>query len=219
MAAHRERPSAPGHDIHLEGIEGSVTLACGYSVSGYPLPYVIRTLTILQEDLTSDDSSNGSHKRLPTTPPFSDSPEEGLTPRPSITHSNTSIVSSRRGTESSSESSPSSLSAAEQSMAQTTVSSLASLKDLIANAETALYKQLGRSSLDELGGIRRAFITSASDTYQRLQSGLPPGLEGALPDILPTLPEWWKPRTHCLPNSSVIVRESEWGSIIAFTLR
>jgi len=137
--------------------------------------------------------------------------------RPSTVDTNASTISSRRGTESSSSSSF----AAGQSTGQTTgsMSSLANLKDMIASAETALYKQLGRSSLEELGEIRRAFISSASDTYQRLQSSIPPGLEGAIPDILPTLPEWWTPKTHCLPNCSVIVRESEWGSIIAFTLR
>jgi 1-phosphatidylinositol-3-phosphate 5-kinase len=156
---------------------------------------------------------------LPSTPPFSESPEESLTPtrRPSAAHTAASTASSPHGTESSS----SSLFTVGRSTTRTTgsVSSLASLKDLIASAETALYKRLGQSSLEDLGDVRRAFISSASDTYQRLQSSIPPGVERTLPDILPTLPEWWKPRTHCLPTCSVIVRESEWGSIIAFTLR
>lgn len=32
-------------------------------------------------------------------------------------------------------------------------------------------------------------------------------------------PEWWAGGCHVVPGSSVIVREDDWGSIIAFTLR
>lgn len=32
-------------------------------------------------------------------------------------------------------------------------------------------------------------------------------------------PEWWKPGCHAVPGGRVIVREGEWGSLIAFTLR
>ena len=32
-------------------------------------------------------------------------------------------------------------------------------------------------------------------------------------------PEWWGRKCHALPGGNVIVREDDWGSIIAFTLR
>lgn len=32
-------------------------------------------------------------------------------------------------------------------------------------------------------------------------------------------PEWWKPGCHVLPGGNIIVREDDWGSIIAYTLR
>ncbi|KAF9032399.1 hypothetical protein BJ165DRAFT_1410851 [Panaeolus papilionaceus] len=31
-------------------------------------------------------------------------------------------------------------------------------------------------------------------------------------------PEWWKPGCHVLPGGNIIVRENDWGSIIAYTL-
>jgi 1-phosphatidylinositol-3-phosphate 5-kinase len=97
--------------------------------------------------------------------------------------------------------------------------SLSSLKEQMDAAEASLNQQLDESSLDNLGNIRRAFIISAVDTFQRLQASTPSGNGSSMADILGTLPEWWKSGTHCLPDSNVVVRESEWGSIIAFTLR
>lgn len=169
----------------------------------------------------SPAASQMSHKRLPTTPPFSESPEESITPtrKSSTTKLQSSMSSSRRGTVSTSSSSSALASSTTIPPTSTSTASLSNLKDTITNAETALYRQLAQSSLEDLGDVRRAFITSASDTYQRIQLSTPSGLASELPDILDTLPEWWKPRTHCLPNSSVVVREAEWGSIIAFTLR
>jgi hypothetical protein len=35
----------------------------------------------------------------------------------------------------------------------------------------------------------------------------------------PQEPEWWSKDCHVMPNSNVIVREKEWSTIIAFTLR
>ena len=32
-------------------------------------------------------------------------------------------------------------------------------------------------------------------------------------------PGWWKPGCHAIPGGKVVVREAEWGSVIAFTLR
>lgn len=32
-------------------------------------------------------------------------------------------------------------------------------------------------------------------------------------------PEWWHPACHVVPEGNIIIREDDWGSIIAFTLR
>jgi 1-phosphatidylinositol-3-phosphate 5-kinase len=99
------------------------------------------------------------------------------------------------------------------------LSSLSNLRGLIASAEHTLYTQLAETSLDSLSDVRRAFMSSASDTFQRLCQFTPPGSDRSLQMVVATLPDWWSKDAHCLPNSGVIVRESEWGSIISFTLR
>ena len=153
--------------------------------------------------------------------PYSESPKGSITPtQRSSPNANTSATSSRRGTVTSSHSASSSH-LLSNSTTKSTIStaSLTSLKDLIETAETSLHHQLNETALENLGDIRRAFIITASDTYQRLQASTPAGTEKPLSNIVETLPEWWKRDVHCLPNSNVMVRESEWGSIIAFTLR
>lgn len=35
----------------------------------------------------------------------------------------------------------------------------------------------------------------------------------------PDEPEWWQRGYHAVPGANVIVKEDDWGSIIAFTLR
>ncbi|KAF8309057.1 hypothetical protein DL93DRAFT_2086239 [Clavulina sp. PMI_390] len=217
------------------------------------------------EDIASDDAaSTTSLKPLPTPPAFTDSPEENVTPTrrsssapqvekltsiPSTTnssHGSSKTVTTSNGSTGDSASAPALSSESSQRDRSSTIksdsssgASLSSLRDLITSAEAALYRQLAHSSLEDLGDIRRAFIMSASDTYQRLRTSMPLGLDRSLggggialatsslsnsvsmvpPDLLGTLPDWWGPKMHCLPKSSVVVREAEWGSIIAFALR
>lgn len=77
--------------------------------------------------------------------------------------------------------------------------------------------------MDCLNDVRRAFMSAAADVSQQLREWqaeyLPPAVADEIGRLDFELPDWWSKETHCLPASRVVVRESEWGSIIAFALQ
>ncbi|CCM00550.1 uncharacterized protein FIBRA_02584 [Fibroporia radiculosa] len=101
---------------------------------------------------------------------------------------------------------------------------LAGLRHTFQREEQALYVELSRTPTTSLNNIRCSFYTAARGASRRLSaweakhsSQLPPrSSANCLPNI--SEPEWWRSGCHAVPGSNVIVREDDWGSIIAFTL-
>ncbi|KAI0354500.1 hypothetical protein OH77DRAFT_1426094 [Trametes cingulata] len=101
---------------------------------------------------------------------------------------------------------------------------LSGLRHKFQRTEQELYAELSQASERNLNDVRRSFITAARGATRRLaawekkhSSHIPSGTGLSDAPITPE-PEWWKSGCHAVPGGSVIVREDDWGSIIAFTL-
>ncbi|KAI8977767.1 hypothetical protein BD414DRAFT_517021 [Trametes punicea] len=101
---------------------------------------------------------------------------------------------------------------------------LTGLRHKFQRAEQELYDELSQTPERNLNDVRRSFITAARGATRRLAAWekkhgahLPSGTSLGDAPITPE-PEWWKSGCHAVPGGSIIVREDDWGSIIAFTL-
>ncbi|KAJ6515534.1 hypothetical protein C8R45DRAFT_1067124 [Mycena sanguinolenta] len=106
---------------------------------------------------------------------------------------------------------------------------LASMRQHFHGAEQALYAQLAQTPVSVLNDVRRSFLMTAKGVERRLAAWQKKHL------VLPGRgkskrsretqhkmevpePEWWGKGCHTAPGCNVIVREDDWGSIIAFTM-
>ncbi|KAL1729012.1 hypothetical protein EV714DRAFT_274120 [Schizophyllum commune] len=102
---------------------------------------------------------------------------------------------------------------------------LLNMRHTFQRTEQSLYAQLARTPADTLNDVRRSFLSSALGADRRLQAWQKKHLPKAVKKD-PSLakmdaaaePEWFKKSCHAAPDSNIIVREEDWGSIIAFTL-
>lgn len=89
-------------------------------------------------------------------------------------------------------------------------------------SEQQLYAELARTPFSNLNDVRRSFVAAARGAAKRLSAWEAKHASGppTVPDtILYSEPEWWRAGCHAVPGGNIIVRENDWGSIIAFTLR
>jgi 1-phosphatidylinositol-3-phosphate 5-kinase len=101
---------------------------------------------------------------------------------------------------------------------------LLNMRQTFQRTEQSLYAQLSRTPISSLNDVRRSFLSAARGATRRLGAWQGKHLrsvkEGISAEKLSLAePEWWNKTCHAVPASSIIVRENEWGSIIAFTLR
>ena len=102
------------------------------------------------------------------------------------------------------------------------------LRASFGNTERTLRQQVQDTPVSSLNDVRRAFRSSAQGISKRLaawqrkhvRAGAVASVEG-LGDVGKGMmePEWWNVTCHTVPGGRVVVREGEWGSVIAFTLR
>ncbi|TCD63413.1 hypothetical protein EIP91_005595, partial [Steccherinum ochraceum] len=97
---------------------------------------------------------------------------------------------------------------------------LSSLRHAFQRTERYLYAELAHTPEDCLNDARRSFHTAAKGATRRLSAWQTKHTPNTRQDseFSPPEPGWWATGCHAVPGSSVIVRESDWGSIIAFTL-
>ncbi|KAJ3784336.1 hypothetical protein GGU10DRAFT_388377 [Lentinula aff. detonsa] len=115
---------------------------------------------------------------------------------------------------------------------------LSNLRQTFHRIEQTLYTQLAKTRLSSLNEVRRAFLSAARGAERRLLAWQKKHLgskkerkdtgnnedEGRLNELDPSdklraaEPDWWHPTCHVVPEGNVIIREDDWGSIIAFTL-
>ena len=102
---------------------------------------------------------------------------------------------------------------------------LSDLRFKFQKIEQELYVELAQTSEKRLNDVRRSFFTAAKGATRRLSAWEKKHLTVSgskeAPRDAPVAPEpeWWKSGCHAVPGGNVIVRENDWGSIIAFTLR
>ena len=88
--------------------------------------------------------------------------------------------------------------------------------------EQSLYTLLAKTSNDSLNEARSTFLSTGRGTQKRLSAwqrkhlGPKAKLVG---DLVAEEPSWWSKDSHVVPRGNIIVRENDWGSIIAHTLR
>ncbi|KAF7986678.1 hypothetical protein HWV62_20180 [Athelia sp. TMB] len=101
---------------------------------------------------------------------------------------------------------------------------LQNLRHNFQRTEQTLYAALSRTHASALNDVRIAFLTGARGATRRLtawqKKHMPKVAKGrpAVGDLSVSEPEWWKKSCHALPGGNIIVREDDWGSIIAYTL-
>ncbi|KAK7007378.1 hypothetical protein R3P38DRAFT_3325358 [Favolaschia claudopus] len=106
---------------------------------------------------------------------------------------------------------------------------LANLRQNFHGAEQVLYTQLGQTPVSALNDVRRAFVAAAKGAEKRLAAWqkkhmILPGRgkskrnREAQQKMEVSEPEWWGKGCHIGPGCNIIVREDDWGSIIAFTM-
>ena len=99
---------------------------------------------------------------------------------------------------------------------------LSSLRHTFQRTEQSLYAQLSQTPVSSLNDVRRSFYSAARGVVGRLSAWQNKHMiKGHVIDKSLNIeePEWWDKNCHAVPGGNVIVREDDWGSIIAFTLR
>lgn len=99
---------------------------------------------------------------------------------------------------------------------------LASLRHNLQRSEQELYVQLSQTPTSSLNDVRRAFLAAAKGTQKRILAWQKKHLASKatlVGELSAEEPEWWAKGCHAVPGANIIIRERDWGSIIAFTLR
>ncbi|PFH47220.1 hypothetical protein AMATHDRAFT_68153 [Amanita thiersii Skay4041] len=96
---------------------------------------------------------------------------------------------------------------------------LSSMRTTFQRTEQSLYAQLSHTPTTKLNNVRRAFLSAARGAHKRLMAWQKKHLiANVIDDLVTKEPDWWDPKSHAFPEGNVLVREKDWGSIIAFTL-
>lgn len=99
---------------------------------------------------------------------------------------------------------------------------LTNLRHAFQRTEQSLYSELSHTPISTLNDVRRSFHSAARGATKRLSAweAKHTPKQASVPSVIAqNEPEWWRSGCHAVPGGNVIVREDDWGSIIAFTLR
>ncbi|KAH7868609.1 uncharacterized protein C8R40DRAFT_814762 [Lentinula edodes] len=157
-------------------------------------------------------------------------------PRPPLNHGSSSS-SSQLSTTPTTSSASSVHSADAEGLNRDPMQLLSNLRQTFHRIEQTLYTQLAKTPASSLNEVRRAFLSAAKGAERRLTAWQKKHLgekkgkkknkvkNGERSDELnpseklrAAEPEWWNPTCHVAPGGNIIIREDDWGSIIAFTL-
>jgi 1-phosphatidylinositol-3-phosphate 5-kinase len=100
---------------------------------------------------------------------------------------------------------------------------LGSLRQTFHRTEQTLYSKLTHTPVASLNDVRRAFISASRGAEKRLlawqKKHLPGRAKRNVQKLQAPEPEWWDKGCHTAPGCNIVMREDDWGSIIAFTMR
>jgi 1-phosphatidylinositol-3-phosphate 5-kinase len=113
---------------------------------------------------------------------------------------------------------PSSVSEHSQLSTASSIALLSTLRKAFSTTEQSLYTSLNQTPIASINDVRRLFYSTSQAAANRLIAW-----EKKHADSIPTHkpyqePDWWASGFHALPGGSIIVKEGEWASMIAFTL-
>ncbi|TFK51229.1 hypothetical protein OE88DRAFT_1799856 [Heliocybe sulcata] len=148
----------------------------------------------------------------PTTSVGSSSETNLAVPRPPLVRAKTSVSALRQSQQ------------AQRESDLDCVQKLSTLRHTFQRTEQSLYAELLQTPTSSLNDVRRSFHSAARGAARRLaawerkhQVSTVDG-EPAAEKLCQSEPEWWGSGCHAVPGGNVVVRENDWGSIIAFTL-
>ena len=173
-----------------------------------------------------EGTPHATTKSLPTLPdnehdhetPSDDdtlaTPEKPTSPRPPATRGDTRLSTN-------SVSSASTRSLPKIPHNQEMLQLLLNLREDFKREEHSLYSILAKTPSGCLNNVRHAFKTSAKAAIRRMSAWERKHcVKGAIiSSPYPEDPTWWINGNHAIPRSDILINESDWGSMIAFTLR
>lgn len=172
------------------------------------------------DDAYDGDDSNIDEAEPPKTPPHD--PMTSLPPLPSTSHPNPISDADLPATPSPVPPAPASTPVRDSTGPP--AHRLSSLHHTFQRIEQALYSELSRTPVSSLNDVRRSFYHAAKGAQKRLLAWQKKHVQltadtRAHLELSVDEPEWWGQKCHAVPGGNIIVREDDWGSIIAFTLR
>ncbi|KAG8928069.1 hypothetical protein FRC02_007402 [Tulasnella sp. 418] len=104
--------------------------------------------------------------------------------------------------------------------------SLRELKTSFIQSEQQMYSSLSTTDTQELNDVRRTWVAGARAAKRKLKVweekfvgkgwNIVEGVESGELEL--DEPDWWDKGSYVLPKNRVVIREKDWGSVIAFTL-
>ncbi|PVF97022.1 hypothetical protein CPB86DRAFT_874463 [Serendipita vermifera] len=171
----------------------------------------------LEEILDDGESDLPFKKPLPPSPP----PEEGSTddmPTPKAHNkplpSETETISAKPANSKA----PSSASEYSQATNASSVALLSTLRKAFNATEQSLYASLSKTPVASINDVRRLFQSTSQAAANRLAAWEKKHADGLTTHRPYQEPDWWASGFHALPGGSIIVKEGEWASMIAYTL-
>ena len=97
---------------------------------------------------------------------------------------------------------------------------LQNLREDFQREENSLYSILAKTPNECLNNVRHAFKTSGKGAAKRMTAweGKHCSKGTKVTSPYPEDPTWWTTGNHAIPGSNILINESDWGSMIAFTL-
>jgi len=196
----------------------------------------VKDHVVYLEDFLEGANTAGKKKKLPAPPPEAEvegestpTPKARPTMLPRSDSSASQISQKSQSSQSSAVSAPNSdppnvpsATSSVSSAAGPPVVLLGNLRQAFQATEQALYASLNKTPTSSVNDVRRLFLSSAKAASKRLaawQAKHATGADEVVGKVYYPEPEWWATGCHSLPGGSVVVREGEWASVIAFTLR
>ncbi|PBK68105.1 hypothetical protein ARMSODRAFT_1085713 [Armillaria solidipes] len=115
-----------------------------------------------------------------------------------------------------------------------TKKSISDLRESFHRKEQALYAELGRTPVERLNDVRRRFLKGARGALEELEGRAKVPLTTDKSSVMTVMddkgtikpeggtissnPDWWGDKSHVLAGGNVVVREDDWGSVIAWCL-
>lgn len=207
---------------HLRKVVGGASILIFSSLIHMPLQS--DTLELFQSDILFGASTPSSSASCPPTWDSEAADENAATPKPGFANlppSEESLITK----DSLSIHSDSEATSSQPSDTGGALVRLEKLKDQTQHRQQELLQLLQLNPLTHLNDIRRRFKSEASHLKRMIEGWLckyfkPLNLASGqhLMQISLQTPDWWDSKCHAVPGSRFVVKDGDWGTIIASTL-